>query len=159
MHKDIIYYHAPWNATKRTTPSWLRHVPGLAAFSYPTCTTGTGYCNQMARLTSNTTNLKPLRICKCHKRSFSDGFARTGSILGLMQWYGDNVLRMNSTRVAHNLYQTTPSTTGSNALTTPPPTRSRVVTIPVVLDTSLSHTLSRQCFHRISARDNKEILK
>ena len=106
-HKDFIFYHASWNATKRNTPNWLKHVPGLVTFSFPTCTIGAGRCNQMARLTSNSTNLKPIRKCKCHKRSFSDGFARTDSILGLMQWYGDNVLRVEySMKVAHNLYQT-----------------------------------------------------
>jgi hypothetical protein len=119
-HKDFIFYHASWNATKRNTPNWLKHVPGLVTFSFPTCTIGAGRCNQMARLTSNSTNLKPIRKCKCHKRSFSDGFARTDSILGLMQWYGDNVLRVEyAMKVAHNLYQTENSTTSSNALITP----------------------------------------
>ena len=59
-HKDFIDCHASWNTTKRTTPNWLRHVPGVVTFSYPTRAIGAGHCNQMARLTSNSTNLKSI---------------------------------------------------------------------------------------------------
>ena len=65
----------------------------------------------MARLTSNSINLKPIRKCKCHKRSFSDGFARTDSVLGLISWYRDNVIGVQPfleiSPITHNLNQTT----------------------------------------------------
>ena len=110
-HKEFIYCHSSWNTTKRTIPNWLKSVPGIVTFCYPTCAIGAGHCNQMARVTSNSTNLKPIRKCKCHKRSFSDGFARTDSVLGLISWYRDNVIGVQPfleiSPIMHNLHQTT----------------------------------------------------
>jgi hypothetical protein len=120
-HKDFVFCHSSWISSSRTTPNWLKHVPGLVTFSYPMCTIGAGPCNQMARLTSNSTNLKAIRLCKCHKRTFSSGFARTDQLIKLITWYGDNVLgvsKVMGTQLGvlenpsdqlpstHNLYQT-----------------------------------------------------
>ena len=110
-NKEFIFCHSSWNTTMKGTPKWLKHIPGIVTFSFPTCAIGAGHCNQMARLTSNSINLKPIRKCKCHKRSFSDGFARTDSVLGLISWYRDNVIGVQPfleiSPIMHNLNQTT----------------------------------------------------
>jgi hypothetical protein len=39
-HKEFIYCHSSWNTTKKTAPNWLRSVPGIVTFYYPTCAIG-----------------------------------------------------------------------------------------------------------------------
>ena len=119
-HKEFIFCHSSWNSKCRKTPHFLKHIPELTTYNYPTCATGAGPCNQLHRITTNSINLKDIRRCTCKRKVLADGCVTVGAVIKLVSWYRDTLLaigeamieevdqhrRTVTTQQKHNLYQT-----------------------------------------------------
>ena len=118
-HKEFIFCHSSWNSTCRKTPHFLKHIPGLTTYNYPTCATGAGPCNQLHRITTNSINLKDIRRCTCKRKVLADGCVTVSAVIKLVSWYRDTLLAAGdamleemdhaspnrTTQQKHDLYQ------------------------------------------------------